>query len=100
MPQFANLGHTAQAVKTRQPKNRPSETQRTVRQLHAVDVGLECLQHPPRAVTGEHLVRLLRQVQVCMRTSQYRYIYQGILWVGSSVLPNPAKEPEQGHVWR
>ncbi|BDA43336.1 hypothetical protein COCOBI_04-3480 [Coccomyxa sp. Obi] len=53
----------AQATKAGRPKYRPSETQRTLRQLHAVDIGLECMQHPPRPVTGEHLVRLLRQVQ-------------------------------------
>lgn len=45
-------------------KYRLSETQRIMRHLHAVEAGLECLQHPPKPFVGENLVRLLRQVQV------------------------------------
>lgn len=54
-----------QATKTGERKYRPSETQRTMRQLHAVEAGLECLLHPPQAVNNQQLMRLLRQVQVC-----------------------------------
>jgi hypothetical protein len=58
-------------------KYRPSETQRTMRQLHALEAGLECLQHPPQPVTGQHLMRLLRQVQVCKYQSAAKC---NILW--------------------
>lgn len=57
----ACLQHTDQDIR----RGRRSETQRLVRQLHALDGALETLHSQMHPISGEQLVRMLRQVQVC-----------------------------------